>query len=534
MTVASYASDLSDIFLAETTTGVSAYGGGGAGLGTGADFAMEGSLAVDKQITNAEKGWLFDNVSNFIIGADDHFFIWVMGATPGLNDTRNNRGIVGCIGDDTTNFVKFHVDGSDTLPLGGGKVYPIRFVNTTLTNFRTLVGSPGTTPSQIGCGLNTTASVKAGNLGGDGIRIGTGYDILNGTGADPEADFVGIASDDESTSEGVFQTGIGGFNLQGKLRIGSASTACEFLDQNTNIFILDTFHSLTNFTEILIEHASSIVTLTNVNINALGTNNPGRLEVLTSAATLAFTNVGFIDFGVTILGTGSTLTGCRWIGADIVTANGATLTGGTVSGFEGTANTSPLIWDVNTNPDGKLDGIVFAKGSAATHAIEFGANIPAEITIRDCDFSGYNATQNQDDSIFHFKDTSGTVTINLIGCTSDVAFATAFRTDGAIITIVEDPVDLIITVLDDSTGLAIATTPHVMILNASTKAEIASGSVNASGVFTSPYSGATPLNIVGWARESDIVGTDYEPKDFSGQIQSGSGFSITLRLKPLP
>ena len=114
VTAASYTSDLSDIFLFETTSGVTAYGGGASGLGTGADFAMEGTLCVDKQITASEKGFLYDNVSNFSIGADDHFFIWIMGATPGLNDTRNNRGIVVCIGDDTSNFVKFHVDGSDT------------------------------------------------------------------------------------------------------------------------------------------------------------------------------------------------------------------------------------------------------------------------------------------------------------------------------------------------------------------------------------------------------------------------------------
>ena len=65
MTAATYTSDLTDIYLFESTGGVGAYGGGGAGLGAGPDYAMEGINAVDKQITNAEKGFLFDNVSNF-------------------------------------------------------------------------------------------------------------------------------------------------------------------------------------------------------------------------------------------------------------------------------------------------------------------------------------------------------------------------------------------------------------------------------------------------------------------------------------
>jgi len=337
------------------------------------------------------------------------------------------------MGDSTSAFVKFHVDGKDTLPLGGGKVYPIRFVNTTLTNLRTLVGSPGTTPSWIGGGLNTTASVMGDNLGLDGARIGTGYDILNGTGADPEADFAGIASDDEGTSEGIFQTASGGFNLQGKLRIGSGATACELLDSNTNIFILDTIHSLADFTEILIENASSIVTLTNVNFNALGTNNKGRLEVLTSAATLTWNNVGFSGFGVTILGTGSSLLGGRWIGCDIITANGADLSGSDVSAFEGTANTSALIWDVATNPNGQLDDMTFTKGSAATHAIEFGTNSPLTMTLTGVSFNGYNASDAQDDSAIHFKRTTGTINLTITGGSTP-----SFRTDGATINILSD------------------------------------------------------------------------------------------------
>ena len=448
MTVATYTSDLTDIFLFESTTSVGAYGGGPAGLGAGPDYSMEGTNAVDKKIDGTERGLMYDNTSNFTIGADDHFFIWIIGATPGLVDTRNNRGIHVAIGDDTSNFVKFHVNGGDTLPLGGGIVYAVRFVNTTLTNFRTLVGTPGTTPSQIGGGLNITGTARFENLGVDAARIGTGYDILNGTGADPEADFAGIAADDEGTSEGVFQTTDGGFRLQGKLRIGSSGTACEFLDLNTNIFLLDTIQSLTDFTEILIENASSIVTLTNVSFGALGTNNLGRFEVLTSTATLTFENVGFIDFGVTILGSGSTLSNCRWIGSGIVTANGATLVGSAFSGYEGTADTSPLIWDTATDPNGELDNMTFTKGTAATHAIEFGTTSPLTMTITGMTSIGYNNADTNNDSTFHVKRTSGTVTINVVGGSGNFTY----KSEGATVVIVIDPIATEIHVVDIITG----------------------------------------------------------------------------------
>ena len=56
MAVASYVSDLTDITLAESTTDWSAYGGGGAGLSAGEDFAMEGTYAIDKKIDATTKG----------------------------------------------------------------------------------------------------------------------------------------------------------------------------------------------------------------------------------------------------------------------------------------------------------------------------------------------------------------------------------------------------------------------------------------------------------------------------------------------
>jgi len=294
MVAATYTSNLVDIFLWESTTGVSAYGGGGAGLGAGVDFAMEGTNAVDKQITAADKGMLFAAGAAFTINDYDHFYHWIFCATPGVTDTRDNHGIHIGIGDDTSNFVKFHVDGGDTLPLGGGKVHALRFVNTALTNFRTLVGTPGTTPDNIGGGLNTTASVKGVNLGNDGSRIGSAYTILNGTGADDPATLSGISSDDASTSEGIFQTNAGGalagFRLQGKLRIGNSGTEAELTDSNKNVFVLDTIHSAENLSEILVAHQSSILTLTNVTFTAIAGrqqtvagNNPnrGRFEMLT-------------------------------------------------------------------------------------------------------------------------------------------------------------------------------------------------------------------------------------------------------------
>jgi hypothetical protein len=558
MAAATYSSDLIDIYMFESTTGVSAYGGGASGLGASPDYSIEGTNAVDKQVSAAEKGFMYTAASAFTIGPNDHFFIWVVCAVPGLVDTLNNRGIHVSIGDDTSNFMKFHVAGGDTKPRGGIAPYAVRYNTGTLANRRTPVGSPGATPDSIGGGANVTGTAKFSNFACDAARIGTGYDITGGTSPDAAATFSGIASNDESTAEGVFQTADGGYSVQGKIRVGNSGTECELTDENSNLLLIDTLDgiALTDFTEFLVADDLSIFTLTNVNFIALGTNNPGRLENLTplitaqdetsydnspttegtfsggtghaatdvitldddwttvtvdavssgvvtqftvnstkgrsatsgtamtqssttgsgtgfsltpdtdnilGAGTITFVNVGFIDFGDTILSSNDSLTNGRWIGCGQVTANGAVLTGNSFTGYEGTANTSYLIWDTNADPDGELDNCAFTKGTAATHAIEFGQNSPTTMTLRGIDFSGYNAADANDDSTFHFKRTSGSVTLNVVGCTGNFSY----RTDGATITIVEDPVTLTVNCKDASTKDNIQTA-HVFVKAGST------------------------------------------------------------------
>ena len=55
MTAVTYTSDLSDITLFESTTGINNYGGGGGAAGAGVDYAIEGTNAIDKQVNNTER-----------------------------------------------------------------------------------------------------------------------------------------------------------------------------------------------------------------------------------------------------------------------------------------------------------------------------------------------------------------------------------------------------------------------------------------------------------------------------------------------
>jgi hypothetical protein len=86
---------------------------------------------------------------------------------------------------------------------------------------------------------------------------------------------------------------------------------------------------------------------------------------------------------------------------------------------------------VNLDPDGELDNMTFTIGSNAHHAIEFGLTSPLTMTLQSPVMTGFNASNGQNDSTFHVKRTSGTVTINIIGGTGNFSY----RTDGATVVI---------------------------------------------------------------------------------------------------
>lgn len=329
MAVPAYTEDLTDIDLAEATTGYVAYGGGGAGLGAGPDFAMQGTNAVDKQITNAEKGILFNNGAGITMGAGDHTFIWQFTATPGITNNLSARGVVVNIGNATTAFVKYHVEGGDTFGAGGrvAKCYvvdqTVQTANTGSIPYRTLVGAPNGTLQYFGSGMSTNATAKAANMGLDAQRYGTGAYITAGDVTTP-ATFAGFSTQNDAIANrwGIL-TNLGGtFELQGYFVVGQnnagTATLAYFEDSDINIAIADTVHSATDFSRFIFDHASTIVKWTNVSVTAQGTNNKGYLEVINTAT--AFTWIGgtMTGFGTSTLRDTCTADGVTWRGCDQV------------------------------------------------------------------------------------------------------------------------------------------------------------------------------------------------------------------------
>ena len=451
MAAPTYATDLSDITTAETITGWSALGGGQSGLNDETDYYIQGTQCVSKNgFTASTRGQLF-NAGTTTITSGDCVFIWIKQNNRNLMNTVANGGTQVCMGSGTAAFDRFYVDGNDSdgSALAGWRTY---CVDPTATPSAT-TGSPGAyTYFGTQWNIQGSGSLKGAPNGIDAIRHGRELTCVDGDVGNGYATFDGAATFDSATTRawGLLTPIAGGYQFHGAFVMGTTGTSVDFRDSNRSIIILEDEFVPSGFNEFEIRNASSNVEWTNILFTALGTTSPGifTLNVGTfTADACQFTGVSTTTFSST-----STATNCIWNKCDQVTAPGADLTGSQIIAYNGVANTSSLVWDANLDPDGELDDMVFDSTDSpnAVHAIEFGNTVPTNMTLRGCTFTGFNAANTQNDSTFHFKDTGGTITLNLVNCTGNASY----RSDGATINIVQDPVTTTVTAIEtDGTEL---------------------------------------------------------------------------------
>jgi hypothetical protein len=604
MAVPSYTEDLTDITLAESVTGWSALGGGTSGLGIGNDFRMQGTNCVDKQVSDAEKGQVYNFGSTITPGTNTHFFVWVFLATPGLTNTLANRGLGIVLGTSTTAYNKFHVEGSETYGATGrvGKCYPIRYVTTSNASapYRTLTGSPGANPQYFGATANITGTVKSVNLGVDAIRHGTGMYITAGEIASP-ATFAGAASANDAISArwGIF-TALGGpvYELQGRFVMGQnnagTATQCHFDDSNKIILLVDTPHSLTDFTQLIADHASTVVNWTNVTVEAIGTNNPGRLVFNNSSTDGNLTSCSFSKIGISTLNANVTATGCTWRQTGAITLQGATLTNCVIN-----ANSAASAV-IAASPAGAalVTGSTFTSGGTG-HGLEI-TGTAADMTLTNNTWSGYAAGNGSTgNEAVYVNIATGSMNLTITGGT-----VPSVRTAGATVTVIAGlvsasvkvttiagtaienanvllaadtggpfPYNVTVTITNSGTTATVTHTSHglatndkVLIKGAShyqnngvfsitntgtntytytlpsapgsnptgtikSTFVVLSGLTNVTGDITMSRVFASAQPVTGWARKSS-GSPYYKTSNISGSVSSTLGFSTTVQLIP--
>lgn len=430
MAVPVYATDLNDIF----TDGGSWTTLSGRDTDPDTDDYIQGASCWSHDpFSSGIEGGVVNSAET--ITAGDAVFIWTKADISPALATHAAGGVQALIGNSSSALKCFYVRGSDDLVYGGWKCIPVDPTKTPSTN----IGTPTAVTSYFGVRWNVPASGpnKGYPFKIDAMRHGKNLEVTAGDSGTPATwSTVAIYDSNNARMWGICQPTDSGAAVQGYIYWGTATTAVYSRDTNKTIIVNDTEWTDTDFTQIIFAHASNDVLWDNVGLLALGTNNRGIIDV-TANGTIVWTNSVFQDIDITNLLSGCTFDGTKWLSCNEVTAGGASLLGCKILTPTVAVSSHGLLWNTATDPDGELDGMELSKGTNAHHAIEFDAtNTPTTITLRGIDFTGFNASNGNNDSALYFPSTTKSYTVNLIGCTGDISYQVG---SGGSVTLVLDP-----------------------------------------------------------------------------------------------
>lgn len=385
------------------------------------------------------------------IASPNAFYCWVFVGAGALIDTLANGGIRLIIGNTSANYRYWNVEGNATFPYIGWQCIAIETDNAVVAADGS-VGTPSATKQYFGATFNCLINIGKGNpMAIDALRWGRTITILNGETAN-FATFAGCATTNDAINArwGQFQAISGGYQLQGKLLLGTTGgTLVDFRDSNKSISIALSRKTATSFNAIEIQNTSSRVDWDSCVFTALGTNSRGTVTVTDNCdvniSACSFTGMDTFAFLAATDVLNSTFRGCN-----AITAAGSNMSGTQVLVPTVAADASALIWNVATDTDGKLDNMTFSKGTNAHHAITLGVSSLSTITLRGITFTGFNATDAQNDSVLLLADKGSNTswTISAVGCNGTVSYKKVRA--GDTVSIVVDPVTVSVNVKNTS------------------------------------------------------------------------------------
>lgn len=549
MAAPAWATNLSDIYTGGAGS-FSALGGGQAGLNTETDDFLEGTDCKSKNAwTNAIKGLIHNHGSSFTVPTTGAIIAGIRYDVPSALEVRepggspSNGGIMMIEGSAVGAYNRYNMAGSDTLTYTGWDYYAVDPNTATADD---TVGTPSGTEQWVGVEANlptTSGPTKGAPIRIDVIRYGrvdieyTAGDLGNGYNT-----FSGAATyaDAGSRRWGVLVPVPGTTNqyyAQGFHSWGTSGTAVDLRDSNKIINIRDTPYCAAGFNRFELINASSNLDLDNIIFQALGTQSPGTF--VHTAGTWKTVNCQYVDVGtLTFLATAD-LTSSVFRGTDTITAPGSTMLGTKVIAPTVSADTGALVYNSATNPNGKLDNMVFEQGAAAHHAIDFGTLVTGNITLTGITFDGFDETTGEDQpgAALRFLATSGSLTCSLVGCTVGGVAANAtnfFKDDaaGIAVTLVFDTIPLKITVIDAVSKADLADARVYLHKVGDTGTVYFEDETDANGEVNDAIAYPGDTAVVGWVREMSQTGTDYIAKDISGTI-TDTGLDLLVELEPL-
>tara|TARA_R110000772_G_scaffold35637_4_gene85764 strand:+ start:941 stop:2602 length:1662 start_codon:yes stop_codon:yes gene_type:complete len=520
-------------------------GSGGVSNGVTTDTFYYGSASIAMALSGSGKnGWLYyqhTSAINFSTTYSGQFiYIWVHCPTLGLTETLANVGLGIRIGTDTSNYRTYTIAGNDDSNGWDGR-WKCFVIDPNLTGSIADTGTySASTITYIGIKGQTTGTAKGDNFFVSQIAVGSGLRIT-GTSTTGWKEVVDYCVDLTNRAWGMAQEREGIYYAYGDFYIGDTAQTADtsFVDSGRIIqygvseyyissawatsliatgFGLDVEDNATwktTFTDGVIvgteegRSGSTFIGGANeeVHMNFYGGNNAGSVTELlgTKFQSISGSFVSGNDADHKFLS-------CSFIACSQFDPVGAPLIRNCT--FAETVDiNSALLWNENID----IEDCSFIANTLGA-GIEHPSSAGTPYSYTNLLFSG---------NTFDGLNTSGAnITVNKAGTSNPI-------TDEGSFTITYDAsITLSITVVDDSTGLVIATNPRVIILKDSDKSELMNQAVNGSGVASTTVNEVAGVSLIGWAREMSLSGTDYHPKDFSG-VTTSAGFSAIIRLEPI-
>lgn len=412
----------------------------GTSVATATDIQKDGtSIECIRRTDLSTIQW--DHPSSSVNVSNQHIRVWDNFAAIANLDTETNNGMEFYAGDGT-NTAYWVAYGSDTYT-GGWKNYVIDIESTPAS------GSVNTAAvTLMGMRFNrTSAPANKVNSWIDYLRYGDGYYATGGTSGD-EIDLAGINTQDVTNAYGIVTESEGIYFCWGALTIGNGATTTWF-EMIGEVLVFPDADVSTTLYKIVGAGSGCRVNIEDSVIQA----STGKSAIIdmddTNLVSMTLKNSFLTRSGEIRLKSGQIFTGNTCNDCGQILAAGADCRNTTVKNYEGTANTSALVWTPATDPDGLLDGMTFEMGATLTHAIEFGTSSPLTMTLTNVTFTGYGTSNNTNNSDLHIKRTTGTVTINISGSGGTAPAGITHRSDGATV-VIQATVTIKMTIKDES------------------------------------------------------------------------------------
>jgi len=417
---------------------------GGQGASNDTDLFFVGAAATSKKVSGETKGFWMNPGSTFdLSGTGEHVKVYFANTTP-TKMTALNVGI----GHTANSAYESHSIDLSAYPDLAGWV-PV-WVE---VDAGTDTGTPDfTIADEFGVQVaNNATSGNLKNVLADQIHHGTRAALTwDGTGGDLD-DFI---TSEDTNAWGVLTLRNGVYFCYANMAFGSSTaTTFDFDDQTIafpNAIWLPSASTWMGI-DVDLQHASTAITGTGGTILGGATRKPDFIVTGTSG-TLDVTARVFNNMRIVTFTSGVTADNATVSNSGVVTGGGGSFLGTSILTSTVAADAAAFIYDTNADPDGELDNMSFSKGTNAHHAIELKSNTPAAITLRGWTVTGFNASDEQNDSVIY--NTSGkTITVSVVGNTGTVSKKDSGAGSETIISV--DPVAHSVNVKDeDGTNLS--------------------------------------------------------------------------------